>query len=822
MTKSYDISKYYDLGPMDLRKSLVNRDPNRAVSQTNMIKVGDDNLTIRPGTEIVLSNQYNAGPKTGIYGFLESDEILFSNSVMYELSLKSIAVFNSGSNTYGIAKTFSNIGSWTVEISSALVQNYYPLDVGLESSPIKVHQAASYIKQTTSNTVVAVPDPAINLLPAAWIPKMPGLSLLPGASVSIPYYKPEEISFQGGRHQHSSFSVSDNVAWKVRHAVVNETLYLGDYNNLKRYDGVNLAVAGLVAPPSLTLTPATSGGVVADGTYRYLVYYSVIDATGREHFSDPFVSDDVVVSGGGGSGKVTISGLNGGTGIEIQPPEVRSSTLKWGAVSTATQSGTTLSVDDGSGGPPRVDVGDTVYFLERGAGSYVTREVTAVTSTTITISGGSVSVNNNDPISPNIRIYLYRSKVGPSTLYYYLDCLPYSIDAGGQSYVDGISDALLTGAEYIFPAVSHAPMPAPDVPIYAMGRYRNSLILCGVINNSSILFSDVDSPEYFPAENVISFNTFDKTEPTGVSERSDHFLVFKKNSCAIVSGELTTGQYVVDTFSHEIGCCSCFSIREIGGYTYWVSKDGVHRQRPGGAIELISDLPHSSIQKVFEPKEKDSFTDWSISEEIDWDDVTAVYDADLGYYIIYLPIGDSIDSYREFAFDVNGMGWYEWQGINARQGMVRGSGRSIYYASKETNPLTDAVNYLIKKRLYLGSRYESSDNISAIDWSYRTGHEVLGEPSVDKKAIRASIESLGVEAPEEFSVRLRVHSSQHEATTDATKTITSGHRRARFKIRKQRAKDFSFEISGAAKDEKPIFSGIEVEYVTPFKPKIKE
>jgi len=77
---------------------------------------------------------------------------------------------------------------------------------------------------------------------------------------------------------------------------------------LAMYDGQNIVEHGFhFYPENTTTTPATSGGSMADGTYSYSVVYQWTDYKGNVHYSSPGVAVSAVVSGGGGSGKVTLT-----------------------------------------------------------------------------------------------------------------------------------------------------------------------------------------------------------------------------------------------------------------------------------------------------------------------------------------------------------------------------------------------------------------------------------------------------------------------------------------------------------------------------------
>lgn len=77
---------------------------------------------------------------------------------------------------------------------------------------------------------------------------------------------------------------------------------------LSVYDGVSVVEHGFhFFPENVAATPATSGGSMADGTYLYHAVWEWIDNHGQAHRSAPSIGVPAVVSGGSGSGKVTIA-----------------------------------------------------------------------------------------------------------------------------------------------------------------------------------------------------------------------------------------------------------------------------------------------------------------------------------------------------------------------------------------------------------------------------------------------------------------------------------------------------------------------------------
>lgn len=77
---------------------------------------------------------------------------------------------------------------------------------------------------------------------------------------------------------------------------------------LSIYDGQSVVEHGFhLFPENVTTSPLTSSGSMADGTYLHYVVYEWIDAKGQIHRSGPSIASSTTVSGGGGSGRITLT-----------------------------------------------------------------------------------------------------------------------------------------------------------------------------------------------------------------------------------------------------------------------------------------------------------------------------------------------------------------------------------------------------------------------------------------------------------------------------------------------------------------------------------
>lgn len=750
-------------------------------------------------------------------------------------------------------KVYTSIPAFVTASSNILDEN---LGTGIEANPYTLYS----LQQAVLNSCVgaylelpATPDYGeldAKSLPAAFIPKAPLVTTQSGNTVPIPYYVPRSLSWEGGASSGAFYSSRTTFGSLgipcYPTQVVNDVAYIGAKEKLCKYDSANVTSAGLRAPDQVTLTAAAGGS--ANGTYQYLLTFSRVDAYGNEIESDPYLSAEVTTAG---AQKITLSDLEGRAGWR---PDFDEATEPWGAVIQGGQAPTvsggqvTFTMDNGFGGLPRLDIGDPVY-LKRNEGGlydsyYLQGRVTAVSGHSVTLDnpripfteGVTWTVSDNAPVAPGIILNIYRTQTGPSALFYRVAGIPIDVTSPTQSYDDTLADSSL-GAEYVFPEVSRTPFslqPQNKLGYYpainALGLYRGSLLV-GI--GSTIKFSDIESPEYFPSANAFTFNQFDSSEISGFGPRENHFLAFKQNSCAIIAGEIVTGQYSVDLVSDSIGCVSPFTIHNIGGQIYWVDKSGIYRQAEGGKPEMIS-LP---IQPVFESAYSAIAAQWTPRTELLGELVVCSHDSELKQYIAYIPygyytlsfLGDDVPSKtpvivstRVLVFNYEREEYYEWDNVEQARGTCELTDRGILAGGRELNPLTNSINYLIRKKLTIGGKYDYSDGANPIVWSYESSPETLGEPAVEKKAVKARIESLDPDDAQDFSVRFRLNQTRFPGSTDTTKNITSTVRTALVKIKKQRGTSHSFTLSGSSTNEKPVVTGVQIEYSASFQPFVRK
>lgn len=839
--EEYSVKKYYQLGSLDLGSTLVARDPNISPEQSNITATESGSITVRPGREIVVSSPLLNGPEQGL--LKRGDDIFYAddNAIFKLQKSEMLLSFSPSSYSSAVAITKEIVsGNWRFRIASQLSSSYIydiNLGTGLESNPFtnySLHQALQAAPGGITYQPVLSSDVFVKSLPAAtYFPKVPPPGVVTNTVNTIPGFTPKSISWEAGRSNMNMLYSARNKRWPMLpHAQYGYEgdLFIGVGERLLKYDGYNLTSAGLRQPENLSLSLVS--GSVLNGTYAYAISFARKDPTTLvEVESEPYYVSSITTSGAQHI-QLTIPARTNWR------PSWETSITPWGGLAQGAQSvastggEATLTLDDGFGNVPYLDVGDSPWFMDNALG-LISRRIIAINGKSVSFSTTtSLNVSDNAVFSP-ITIKVYRSKVGPSSLLYLQSIKPVDVSAANQAIVDSIADTAL-GEEFTLPLTERLPFPDKGGVIDFLGVYRGLLI---VGTNGVVVYSDITSPEYFPGEFAFQPTPEDPTDLTGASFRQDHFLIFKENSTAIVSGDLLSGQYTVDTLSHEIGCCSPFSIQEISDIvargdettiaeiTYWVSRSGVFRQSGSGSPQCISRLPGASIHYLFTPNQQDSFANFGArGSQIVWESVNSYHDTDLKVYVIYLPLNKTgaqeevIDSYRVFAFDYVRNQWREWTDCDFSRGVVQTSERDIFFGARRR--FNEVIHNLVEKKLRFGSKYDISDGVNAVDWSYKTGFETLGEPSTDKKVTRARVENFDVNKREAFSVRLRQNTLLRQAATDAVVSFVSGTYSQTAKIKKTTANAHQFELSGSSLDEQPVISGLEVEYSTPVGPMV--
>jgi hypothetical protein len=635
-------------------------------------------------------------------------------------------------------------------------------------------------------------------------------------------------------------SKNDNDFENASFVNLNNILYISTgYDEMHKYDGQTLYRAGMPAggdadgsgdagvAPSIADTG--SGSTFASGD-DYFYKYSYIQYDNKNNVVEGILSP--------GSSKHTVAAAN--TDIDVTVTNISSSSgfnTNCAIVNGAQNGVTTITVDSGH----TLNSGDTAYFYDGNTSTYVTKTLTSTTSTSITFSG-AVDVADNAVISNNLRIAIYRTdEIGTATdadaqTYKLVAEIPNdSIGTSTQVYVDQVTDANL-GATYITPIKPHGLPPK--------GRYstvfRNQLFIAGDPENvNTVYYSDVDSPEFFPAgDNSFLVDTFEGSKVRGLGSLDTALVVFKDRSVQSVTGDIADDSFRVDELSFGgIGCSAHASIQKIAGNLFFLSDSGVYAVNLEGV---------STIGNRIKPQ----FTAFDVT--FNFQKATSVNWIDQSKYVLFMPDESQDGSSNDYAdadsrcyvYDYERNSWHKWTNVNAQGGFGYRNSR-LFFSARRLDSDSSAVEFPTAIFNNYGDKRDYSDHQEAVDFEYKTSWHSLGEPNLFKKFLRlktfalssdildgsASLNTLTVDTEFNFTTPAVVSTFTQDFSNGATGwgsawgTSPWGDSplieiKSKLKVVKARSMRLTFRNNTALEDV--LISGYELEVAPAFIRAIKE
>jgi hypothetical protein len=564
-----------------------------------------------------------------------------------------------------------------------------------------------------------------NSLPAAFLKSEENFDFSAGDYIGVvKEYEQVNETFGGSTHPFSGSETNklDDEFENISGVQLSNVLYLSNgYDDLMKYDGQTIYRAGLPTPIAPLLNPVA--GSALDNTadppdpdvWQYQVRYTQYDAAGNIIDSQPTNFEELSLTHASQPRdvEVTVGNIVAGSGFNtncaiVDGPQV--------AVNT-------ITVDNGGGGGHTLKVGDTAYFFDSVSSSYVQRSVTSVGTNSITIAGAAVTVADDDVISNNLRIGIFRSEANGTFTFLSAE-IPNNSFTATQLYLDQVTDENL-GFQLIEPEFIRGLPPK--------GRYlttfNSQLVVLGNIENPNLWFwSNVFSPEYFPTNNVDRSDTNGDEKIVGGGQSNEVFAVFKRCSIDIISGDISTNNIRRDVLTNDLGCESHHTIQEVRGKLYFLSDRGVY-SISGGQLPIQES---TVLEPVFE--QEDTLT----QNRFNMRRAVAINHRVDEQYILFLPIEQISGSDRGarqdsviFMKDYYRGSWYQWSNINMAGGAVLFN-QELHFQERRVSGFSGTVDHLLYKQLPGENRYDFQDNTEPIDWQYRTAWYHLGEPSVFK------------------------------------------------------------------------------------------
>lgn len=619
----------------------------------------------------------------------------------------------------------------------------------------------------------------------------------------------------------------------VSGTVLNNVLYLTNgYTDVFKFDGQTFYRAGLPTPASIA-TALGGAGAITGNNYYHQAQYHQEDAAGQI-----FEGNLQIVTTGlnpaAQSMNITVANILAGSGFNTNCAIVAGAQV---AVNT-------LTVDDGSGGTHTMKVGDTAYFHDSVSAAYITRAVTAITSTTITVDGAAVTVADNAVISNNLRINIWRNKtsaITPSSFYLVAE-LPNNSFSATQVYNDNLTDAQL-GAILIAPISDRSPPPRGKY----VSQHQGELVIAGNLGNQNRIYWSVDSPEYFPNNtNQIDAETQSGDVIKGIGPSGTVFGILTKQTSHILSGTLGDNSIRMELKANDIGCEAHASIVQIKGIMCWWSSRGPYAMVNGQIPVPIGTTEDSSGNKVgrIEPVMKQ---DGVPTSQI-WrtQRITAINWIENKKAIWFLPAENqplASDWYPNsnsalFVYDYDQDAWLEWNTINLAGGAVV-SGSEFYFQERAFSSYSSSVRKNLYRMHNLNDAWDYEDNNRPIAWEYDMGWETNGEPSVLNRFIEVKVFALEEVPNNVFTIQVDQEMNFQKDASVATFDIAfegSGYGTTeygtnpygdslegyfRHELKRERSRSMRLRFSNVADQTNCLFTGLEYMISAPYRKEFK-
>mgnify|MGYP003508624855 FL=1 len=416
-----------------------------------------------------------------------------------------------------------------------------------------------------------------------------------------------------------------------------------------------------------------------------------------------------------------------------------------------------------------VQANDFINF-EDSSGRIQGRTVSSVGATTVTVAGIPVSVDddtvmitdtirtdtinlrrqaanamvitNGKVLSNNLRINIYRTRVGPNDLseFFLLATLPNDAITGTatQVFLDNLEDLEL-GRGYQYPV---ALPQSPPICKY-LTVFGNQMVYAGGENNNSddsdiVYFSEGFNPEAVAlATNSINVPSVDD-DVTGVGVAGSTLIIFKNKSIDAVTGDLLVGPYQVSPVApgSNIGCVAHATIARVGSLLYFCSpQSGVYTITESQLFPTDpfgNPIPVSvTIDKIFRENRFLPYTKFVFKRAV------AVNYAKDNQYLLFLPCEDSQATIRVanansriLAYDYEGKNWFEWNNMNAAGGMVVVNENLYFQERRYSGFVGNTANLYRQHRFYRLIDY--ADHTSTLRTEWRSSWEDMGLPAVRK------------------------------------------------------------------------------------------
>jgi hypothetical protein len=500
----------------------------------------------------------------------------------------------------------------------------------------------------------------------------------------------------------------------------------------------------------------------------------------------------------------------------------------------------TINVDNGSGGPHTLQVGDTAYFYDGNLNTYVQRKVTNVTTNTITIAGAGVEVLDNAVISANLRIGIYRNETSATepTTWYEVVQIPNNSFAPTQVYQDKTSDANL-GVDLLVPLVDRSPPPKARY----LTVFQNLLVAgCLTAAPNVVAWSDIEGAEYFPTpDNQQLIQSLEADRITAVAPSNEVLIVFQREAIHAGSGDFADGNIRFDQITNDVGCIAHQSVRDIRGVIFFLSKIGPRKMSGAQIPSSLGTFEEVPLVSRIDPL-------FNQSANVDDEDLFrlgkswAFHDRKEQKYLLFVPKESEQVGVRYcnsgsvlLVYDYARDAWLKWEGLNAAAGIVRYNDDLIFTERRIDE--VGALRTISWRRQDTGTAYDYNDHTQPITIVYKSPWDFMGNASVLKNYLTLRVFTTDI-VPNNFTLDCQTELNFIPTSPISEFTLNVGadgygvtpygsfygdpqDSSVKHKISNGRAKSLRLIFSNDEPQTDIVITGYELEVVAPYMPAIK-
>jgi len=725
MARNVLIKSFFNDRGLDLRSSDLVRESRFASTMLNEDYRKSGALNKRKGNQAKVDTKGGAG--LGVFANVNlttgdiTEELVTVDANLHKISDGTFTVTYTGS---GIARMNLFVDSTTSTFHFTLVEDETTLldsDLGTgidEASVITLTNLKTSVDALTDFSAVIVGNTAS---PAAFLDISREVSVS-SAGVAIKFIHFEKINSPlSSPLATTQTKINDDSFQNASLVNLQNVLYIGTgHDELYKYDGQTFFRAGM--PIGVKPTTADGGaGSITNSSTTYIVTYIQKDNKNNivEGIESPTSTALNLTSK---QVDLTLTNIEDDTGFNTN----------CGLIAGAQSTINTITLDDGSGGSHTFKSGDKAYFFDSVSSSFVTRNITSVAATTITVDGAAVTVADNDIVSNNLKIAIYRNQSAGTTHSLVIE-LPNNSFATTQTHTDNVTDANL-GANYVAPIKPHGLPPK--------GKYltvhQNKLIIAGDLANVNTVYYSDDFPEHFPAGDnsfLVETNLGDKL--TGVASNESVLFSFKNQSIHTTTGDLFNDDVRTEKQQGgDVGCISHHTIAEVKGKLYFLGTKGVFSLS-------VEDIEPEEVSFDIEPIFRDIDFDFNLIK------ATAINWFQKDKYMLFLPEETTTGSDKHtdlikskvIVYDYSRKAWLEWSNLDFQSGVVLYQDE-LYFSERRLGSVSSNVEFNLYRILDTGDTFDYADHVTAISFKHGTHWESFSEPDVFKKFLRLKMHSL--------------------------------------------------------------------------------